>query len=184
MDDRDIIGLYNRRDEAALVETQEKYGRYLHHIAYNILGSDEDAEEVVQDAMLAAWNSIPPNEPVSLPSYLGRLARNCALDAYDKRTAEKRGGGAVPAVLDELYECVPSGDSDTADELALRDIISRFLRGLSSSDRRVFVLRYFYMYSVSEVADECGCGQSKIKMTLSRTRLRLRKYLEREGISI
>ena len=92
MDDRKIIELFFARDEKALSESQKKYGRYCESISKNILSSDEDAEEVLNDTLLSAWNSIPPEEPKSLKTYLGTLARNLSLDRYRKMKAEKRGG--------------------------------------------------------------------------------------------
>ena len=61
MEDREIVALYWDRSEAAVAETQARYGPYCLAIARRILGSGEDAEECVNDVWLAAWNSIPPH---------------------------------------------------------------------------------------------------------------------------
>lgn len=60
MEDKEIIKLYFDRSEAALEKTAEKYGAFCHAVAKNILGSDADAEECVNDAYLVLWNKIPP----------------------------------------------------------------------------------------------------------------------------
>ena len=112
MDDRTIIRLYWNRDEQAIPATAEKYGRYCASIAGNILGSKEDAEECVNDVYLHVWNSIPPHRPEVLSAFLGKITRNLALNLYKHNTADKRGGGELPAVLDGLAELV-SGDEDT-----------------------------------------------------------------------
>ena len=75
MDDRSIVELFLSRSEEALLQTTEKYGRYCHRIAYNILGNDEDSEECVNDALMRVWGSIPPNEPNSLSSFIGKITR-------------------------------------------------------------------------------------------------------------
>ena len=67
MEDRHIVELYLQRNERAIAETHTKYGRYCHYIAYNILSSNEDAEEIVNDTYLKVWNRIPP-QPFPLPS--------------------------------------------------------------------------------------------------------------------
>lgn len=60
MDDRQIIELYNERSEAAIWSTADKYGKYCHYIAYNILYNEQDSEECVNDTWFRAWNTIPP----------------------------------------------------------------------------------------------------------------------------
>ena len=54
MDDKELIRLYQARDERAITESEQKYGSFLRRIALNLLGSPEDAEECVNDALLAA----------------------------------------------------------------------------------------------------------------------------------
>ena len=109
MDDKSIIQLYFDRNEKAIEEAAAKYGSYCCAVAENILASREDAEECVNDALLKAWNAIPPAKPAVLRTFLGRITRNTALDLYKKKTAEKRGGGQFAAVLGELAECVSGG---------------------------------------------------------------------------
>ena len=109
MEDSEIIALYWRRDEAAVGETRRKYGRYLAKIARNILSNREDGEEIVNDACLKAWNSIPPNRPDSLAAYLGKIARRLSIDALRTRTREKRAAAQYALSLSELEECLPGG---------------------------------------------------------------------------
>ena len=79
IDDNKIVQLYFDRDENAVNATAEKYGNYCNSIAINILGNKEDAEECVSDTYFKTWNSIPPNRPSVLKSFLGKITRNdCA----------------------------------------------------------------------------------------------------------
>ena len=64
MEDKQIVDLYWERSEDAIVETDKKYGRYCHYIAYQILSDNEDAEEIVNDTYLKTWNTVPPNRPI------------------------------------------------------------------------------------------------------------------------
>ena len=154
MEDLQIIRLYWDRDEAAIPATAEQYGSYCTAIAGNILENREDAEECVNDAYLAAWNAMPPHRPGHLAAFLGKLVRNLALNRYKRNTAEKRGGGAVTAVLDELSELV-SGTDTVEQELERRELvraINGFLAGLSPKKRSLFVSRYWYTESIAEIA--------------------------------
>ena len=106
MEDVEILELYLQRDEQAITLTDQKYGRYCHYIAYQILTDDLSAEEVVNDTYLRVWNSVPPQYPNPLKPYVGTLSRRLSLDRVDYQNAQKRGSGQLPAVLDELSECV------------------------------------------------------------------------------
>ena len=184
MKDREIIDLYFRRSEQAIEETSVKYGKYCRKIAWNILYSDEDAEECVNDTWLHTWNAIPPTRPVRFSSFLGKITRNLALNMYEKSRARKRGAGETAAALDELAGCI-SGQDDVEkqiDDKELAAAIDRFLGELGEQPRKIFVRRYWYMSSVKEIAAEYGMGESAVKMSLMRTREQFRRYLEKEGI--
>lgn len=90
IDDNKIIQLYFDRDENAISATSEKYGKYCNTIAINILGNKEDAEECLSDTYLKTWNSIPPNRPAVLRTFIGKITRNVAFDLYKKMNAEIR----------------------------------------------------------------------------------------------
>jgi RNA polymerase sigma-70 factor (ECF subfamily) len=186
MDDQQIIDLYWARSENAISETAEKYGKYCHTIAYHILHNDEDSEECVNDTYLRAWEAMPPQRPHRLSAFLGKITRNLSLDRYKRLAAEKRGSGQVPLALDELLDCVPTGDSaeKTVDDLALTESLNRFLGTLSVDSRRIFLRRYWYLTPVKEIAADCSISESKVKMSLLRSRKELKKFLEKEGIAL
>lgn len=187
MEDHQIIELYFDRSESALSETQTKYGRYCHTIAYHILGSDEDAEECVNDTLNRAWNAIPPQRPSCLRIFLSKITRNLALDRFKAAHAEKRGCGRTAQVLDELTDCLPdpsSGRDSIADDLALRDVLNRFLKALPEEPMKLFLRRYWWMDSIAEIAAVYGMSESKVKSMLSRTRSKLKNFLESEGIEL
>lgn len=184
MDDKKIIDLYWNRSETAISETANKYGRYCHRIAYNILHNNQDCEECVNDTYLRTWNAIPPKRPNCLPTFLGKIIRNLSLDRYDSYTAEKRGLGQVPLVLDELQECIPSSfDTEQAvDLLTLAELLNRFLEEVKPQARRIFVQRYWYLNPIKEIAADFGISESKVKMTLLRLRKKLKQFLKEEGV--
>jgi RNA polymerase sigma-70 factor (ECF subfamily) len=129
---------------------------------------------------------MPPQRPHRLSAFLGKITRNLSLDRYKRLAAEKRGSGQVPLALDELLDCVPTGDSaeKTADDLALTESLNRFLGTLSVDARRIFLRRYWYLTPVKEIAAEASISESKVKMSLLRSRKELKKFLEKEGIAL
>lgn len=70
LDDRKIIELFFERSEQAIVELSKKYGSLCAKIAYNILNNRQDVEECVNDTYHGMWNTIPPQNPDSLISYV------------------------------------------------------------------------------------------------------------------
>jgi len=182
MEDKEIIELYNSRSESAIEASQTKYGAYCNTIAYNILGDARDAEECVSDSLLRTWNAIPPAKPASLKSFIGRITRNLALDRFDSRNAEKRGGGQLALALDELSECVPAPGTEVGDGIG--EILDGFLGNLSRDDRVIFVRRYWFLDPVRDIAEKLGFGESKVKTSLFRSRKQLRELLTKEGIKI
>ena len=184
MEDTGIIRLYEIRNEQAISETQSKYAALCGKIAQRILGDPLDAEECVSDVLMQTWNSIPPAHPDNLPAFLTVLTRNAALTRYRDDSRQKRGGGQVLLLLDELADCVAGSDSveDAVDGRILKDALSRFLDGLSADARTIFVRRYISMLPVNEIAAEYGLSESKVKVTLMRTRKKLREYLRKEGL--
>lgn len=183
MTDREIIGLFFERSDAAITETQRLYGRYFHSIAYGIVWDDADAEEIVNDTYLHAWNTIPPEHPDSLRGFLGRVTRQLAIKYLEKSTAIKRGAGQYASVIDELAECISDGD-DLSDTVALRDVLNRFLQTLSPAERGIFIRRYWHMQSIDDIAAACGVSESKVKSQLFRTRKKLKTHLDKEGFPV
>ena len=185
MDDRAIIELYNQRNEDAIFETQKKYGRYCHYIAYNILFSDEDSEECVNDSYLKVWNSIPPHCPERFSAYIGKITRNTALDRYELLRVQKRTCERTELALEELAEALPAYDGeDMSETLLLKDAINSFLASLPKRTRIIFMRRYWYLSSISEIARDLELSESNVKVILMRTRDKFKTHLDTKGISI
>ncbi|MBQ2865778.1 MAG: sigma-70 family RNA polymerase sigma factor [Clostridia bacterium] len=186
MDDRDIIQLFLARDEQAIPETAKKYGGYCVAIAQNILASRQDVEECLSDAYLQLWSSVPPNIPDDLRAYLGKIVRNLAFNRYRSNVADKRGGGEMPAVLDELSFLV-SGKEDVEQAVSRRelaDAIDGFLDTLSPAKRAIMVSRYWYSDSVNDIAKRYKMRPGAVSMTLNRLRRKLRDYLTERGFEL
>lgn len=183
MEDQQIVDLYWAREETAIHETEAKYGSYCHSIAYAILQDKQDAEESVNDTYLDAWNTMPPNRPSILATFLGKITRRVSIDRWRIRSAKKRGGDEITLALDELEQCV-SGGHDVelqAQHDELIATIHRFLDHLPVTERRIFLLRYWYLKPIQSIASQYGFTQSKVTSMLHRVRGKLRKQLEKEG---
>ncbi len=183
MDDKAIVELYWQRSETAIAETDAKYGRYVFRIAENVLANREDAAESVNDTYLAVWNALPPHRPAVLKAFLAKLARRIAINRWYSRTSDKRGGGQVALVLEELGECESGrpGPEDLAMGREAYAALNRFLAALPETERRVFVRRYFLLDPVKTIGEHFGFSEAKVTSMLHRTRLKLKKALTQEG---
>ena len=186
MDDKRIIELYWSRDEAAIRETDARYGRYLWTIAYNVLAQRQDSDECVNDTYYKAWSLMPPHRPNGLSTFLGRITRQLAIDRFRRRTAQKRTPSEYTLSLDELAECVSGGEEphESAELRSLAQAVSDYLRGLSCETRNAFLWRYYYMDPVREIAHRLDSSESQVKSMLHRARIGLRAHLEKEGFSL
>ncbi len=180
MRDTDIIALYVARDEQALRETEVAYGRFCMAIAMGILANASDAEECVNDTYLRAWQSIPPQNPPSLRTYLARITRNLAISRYRRSHRQKR-NAALEVSLSELEECIPVPEDRSYE---LRECLSRFLEGLDALDRRLFVGRYWHNYPPRALAKANGMSTNAVNLRIMRVRERLREFLEKEGYTV
>ena len=186
MEDRGIVVLFLERKEEGISEARKKYGRYLHAIAGRFLNSKEDIQETVNDAMLGAWNSIPPHQPENLGEYLAKVPRRICVDNLRRNHRKKRGGGQVELSMEELSDCLPDKQSteEQVEFQCLSESINQYLCSLPETPRQVFISRYFYADSIREIASNFHMSSDSVKSMLYRTRKGLKAYLETEGFAL
>lgn len=184
MDDLMIINLYFERNEQAIKETDTKYGKLCFGIANNILSSDEDAKECVNDTYLSVWNKIPPTRPNNFRLFLCKIVRNLSLKKLDYNHASKRNRNMTTSFskLENILQ-----DSNIDDELEYKElgkIISDFLWQEKEESRNVFIRKYYFFESVSDIAKRYSFSESKVKSMLYHSRNRLKEHLKKEGIEV
>ena len=182
MNDYEIVTLYFKRDEAAISETEKKYGAYCFKIAHNILGYKEDVEECLNDMYHHAWNAIPPTRPDSLAAFVCQIVRNVSVKCYHKKRALKR-NSTYDVAMEEIEACLASASmvEDEAETRELARIIEGFLDTLSQENRVIFLQRYWFSEPYSAIAKKVGISEKSVSVRLARIRKKLREYLvERE----
>ena len=184
MDDLRIIELYFERDEQAIKETDSKYGKLCHSIAYNILNNREDSEECVNDTYVGVWNAIPPTRPNNFMAFICKIVRNLSLKRLEFTKREKRSADIIIS-FEELAAVLP--DERYAPNISDEDIgkiISEFLRNQKEDAKNVFIRKYYFFDSISEIAKRYSFTESKVKNMLFYTRNKLKDYLIKEGVEI
>ena len=182
MNDHNIVQKFWDRNEEAINDSKKQYGDYCLYIANNVLLDRQDAEECLNDALLAAWKSIPPHMPENLKTYLGKLVREIAINRWKANKRQKRIPSEITQSLDEIAEIVSGGDFEEGLEQAeLSREISRFLFSIDETKRNVFIRRYWHYDSIESICQRYGFGKSKVLMMLKRTRDDLARQLKKEG---
>lgn len=184
MDDNRIIELFWLRSEQAISAADAKYGRMCRQLAMNLLRSEEDAQECVNDTYHGLWNSIPPERPEKLSSYVAKITRNLAMKRLTYRNAAKR--AVVTVSFEELNECICTGHSmeEILEEKELTQLLEQFLDTLDRDSRNMFLRRYWFFDSIREIARGFGVSEGKVKTRLFRIRQQLKQYLEEAQIYV
>lgn len=184
MRDSEIVEMYCNRNMLAVQYTQEQYGGQLQRFAERMLGNREDGMECVNDTLMQAWNTIPPNCPEHLSAYLFTLCRNLALNQIDWKNAKKRKATCIE-LTKEMEECIPdTADVYSENVMELGKLITTFLQTQTKERRQMFLCRYWYGDSVRSIAEIFHCSENRVNVTLHRVRKELKKYLEKEGIRL
>lgn len=186
LDDNRIVELYLLRDETAIGQTTEKYGSRLRSLAYGIVNDRQTAEECENDTYMEAWDTIPPHEPKSyLYAFLARITRHISLNCCRDRSRLKR-SAFICELSVELEQCISAPDDVECriDDMALSEILNGFLGELDAEKRNIFIRRYWYLDSISDISERFAISESKVKTTLCRCRSRLREHLEKGGYTL
>ena len=183
--DKAIVELFFARDEAAITESDRKYGSYLWTVAHNILRNDADCEECRNDTYLRAWETIPPTRPASLGGYLTKIIRGIAINRYDRDRRDRRiPPEAVESLSDFEGFLSDTPAPDEAENALIGEVISRYLRGCKKRRRYIFMARFYAARPVAEIAERLGVSRSAVKRELAGIRKELRNELEKEGITV
>ena len=183
LSDDDIVELYWNRDERAIQFTDEKYGKYLLTIAYNILHDSLDGEECLNDTYLGAWNNIPPTRPTIFQVFISRIMRNLAIDKFRKRAAAKRIPSELLVSLDEFDECMVY-DMSVPEKYIISEIgklISDYIRSLTPNDEFIFICRYYYSDSMVNIAKMLDVDVGLVKRRLAKMRTDIKATLIEKG---
>lgn len=183
MEDEKIIGLLFRRSEAGLDEVRKKYGALMQKIAFDVTHSREDAEEVVNDALLTVWNTVPPELPFSLSAYAAGIARKTALRRCRDEHRQKRSSG-LP--VEELAEALITDEdaADLSEQVQITRALEVFLSTLDEKSRIIFYRRFWGSESVADLASELGMTRVAVSVRLTRMRAELAQILKQEGVTL
>lgn len=184
--DEQIINLYWDRDESAISHTDQKYRNYLYTVAYQILSSNEDSEECLNDTYLKTWNSIPPAKPNIFRAFLAKITRNTAIDRQEAASRQKR-------VPEELCDPLSDFEGFLSDSPGMEDLmeakrigqlISEYLDTVSDRKLYMFISRYYFFVPAGKIAQKLHISESAVRKQLLSMKQALAKHLKDGGVDL
>lgn len=160
-------------DSQAFEVLVRRYGKLMRFVARNVLGSDDQADDVVQDAFVIAWQRLGTiADPASVRPWLMRIVTRCAIDTLRKQHPQ--------VTLDETNH-LPADEASPAQQAesrALNDAVAVSLLVLPADQRRCWVLRNVAEYSYHDMAEALGLPESTVRGLLARARKHLIAEME------
>ena len=182
--DSEIVELYWKREELAIKATDDKYGKYLLTIAYNIVHDELDSEECLNDTYLGTWNSIPPSRPIALQIFLSKIMRSVSINKFKSKMRHKRVVSEMSVSLEELENYISTNDSIEEEQMSreIGRVINEFLETLDDNSATMFICRYYYSDKVNDIADMMCVHRTTVSRSLSDMRDKLKEMLQKEGV--
>ena len=184
-DEMSLVHAAKAGDLEAFSELVNRYDRNVFRIAQHITHNEEDAQDVVQDAFLKAYQNLEQfQENSKFYTWLVRIAVNEALMKLRKRRNDRTVSldedveteeGSMPR---EVADWSPNPEQ-LYGQSQLGDILKKTIQGLPPGFRTVFVLRDVEGLSTEETAEMLGLSVPAVKSRLLRARLQLRERLAR-----
>ena len=182
MTEQELVRAAGRGDSAAFEQLVRLYENKVYHLALRMCASPEDANDVAQEAFLAAWKGLPSFRGESgFSTWLYRLTSNAAIEHLRRNKKQK---GDLSLDDEELsLDAVDPGPrpQDAAEKSELKEAVAAGLRQLSDDHRQVLVLREIQELSYEEIAGMLGLDLGTVKSRISRARNALRKILLKSG---
>lgn len=183
MKDNDLVRLIRNDSEKGIARAIDVYGGLVHTVCSNILRgrSKEDVEEACSDTFVRLWKYIgtyDERKKASLKTYICILARSSALDLCKKYSDEALIDLAEYDVLDFSVNV-----EDEYIQKEMSNVIREVVSGMNEPDRSVFLLRYFYFFTVKEIALKLKMQPKQIENILYRRKEGLKKELIERGVT-
>lgn len=182
--DADVVARARDGDMDAYRTLVERHARGIFGLAWRMTGSEQDAEDIVQETLLKAYRSLHRYESRSgFGTWLHRIAANCALDHIRARQRRLERQAAPPPGVDTTFDPIESAPAldPSPDRLAMSGEVRRRLQGamglLTPNERAAFVLRHCEEVPIEEIGRLLGLRENATKQSIFRAVRKLRRAL-------
>jgi len=176
-----LLARARQGDSDAFRVLVERHSHAVFRLAYRMTGSEEDAEDVVQETFLRAYRQLGRFQArAEFGTWLYRIAANCAVDFMRARAARRdqsRAEGLERLDADAAAASAHPGPDRLAESAEARARLARALADLTPLERAAFTLRHHEGRSTREIAELLGIGASAAKHSVFRAVRKLRASL-------
>ena len=178
MDELRTVAQAKQGDADAFALLVQTYETSVYRLALRMCGNAHDAEEVAQEAFVAAWKGLPSFRGESkFSSWLYQLTTNEAINFLRK---EKRHRAATP-LEDEMEPATGDTAQQAAETKELQQALQQALDALTPEHRQIFLLRQMRQLSYEEIGRLLGLESGTVKSRLNRAKKQLRQNLLQQG---
>jgi RNA polymerase sigma-70 factor (ECF subfamily) len=182
--DEELVASAQGGDVESFNQLIVRWERPIYALAYRVIGREEDARDVCQDAFLRAYRALPGFKgQAKFSSWLYRIALNLCRDWI--RRQRRAPVSQLPEDVDAIELAAATGPVESIEELVARRelsaIVEEAMSVLSEEQRTAIILKEYHGMTFQEIADMQGCPLSTVKTRLYQGLSLLRRRLEQQG---
>ena len=182
--DEELVARAQGGDVESFNQLIVRWERPIYALAYRVIGREEDARDVCQDAFLRAYRALPGFKgQAKFSSWLYRIALNLCRDWI--RRQRRAPVSQLPEDTDVGELAAEAGPVESIEDLVARRelsaIVEEAMSELSEEQRTAIILKEYHGMTFQEIADMQGCPLSTVKTRLYQGLSLLRRRLEQQG---
>lgn len=186
--DKELLVLLQKNPEKGICRIMDVYGAAVKTICSHILrvcGQDL-VEDAIQESFFRLWKNVSDGKIIkrNLKAYLYQIARNCAIDSlrnYQRQQCQSIEDFPYEGIEELVWETA----ADVEQEFARKhnyQLVHDVIREMEEPNRSIFILRFFYNYSVKEIAEQVHLNQDNVESRIRRDKKRLQEKLIERGV--
>ena len=182
LDSPDLIELIAQRNEQALAELYDRYHRLIFSLAINVVGRQEEAEEITLDVFTSVWQKAHTyqSDRAKVNTWLTRMARNRAIDVLRRENVRPMKHSVLWADVSPEPAATDVSPEAAVQEEDQKRRVRQAIAGLPENQKEALALAYFKGYSHSEIARVLNLPLGTVKGRIRSAMQKLRTMLHDE----
>ncbi len=184
-EEKKLIKLLKRAPDVGMVQVMDIHAKAVLSICRHILREENLAQDAAQETFLKLWKYVKDGREIttSLRAFIHQIARNTSLNMLKKAGKDISYGSEEDGIFVETLVAMSGADLET--EWIRRECyrqVREVMTEMEEPDRTIFLLKYFYNFTIREIADALEMKEAKIQSRERRGREKMRKALAERGV--